>query len=548
MNPASKSQCIPFRELPHTTELFATFLEDFDRVSHYYAHPPTGQGILNASREIRLDPQTRAGVVEVLREQNQHLGAGDETKRNLNRLANGAIAIVTGQQVGLFSGPIYTFFKAIAAARIAAEITKRGVDAVPVFWLATEDHDLAEVDHTFLKTNSGLARIELNPPFEMQGRRVGEIRFGEAIEPLGSQVLAGLEGPFAAEVGLAVRESYTPADTFGSSYGKLLARLLPQHGLILIDPLDDRLHRLASKVFRHALHQAYSLREALAQRSKELESAGFHAQVKVAAGSTVLFYNVDGRRQPIRSRNGKFLAGDVELSLDELDGAIESTPDAITPSVLLRPVFQDALLPTAAYIGGPSEVAYMAQAQVSYMLILGRMPAILPRPSFTLVESTVARVLSKFDLDLRDILRGSQHVRSKMEQKAVPNALGRQFEEDEEKLRAMLRQYSQPIEKLDPTLLGTLATAEEKMLYQFQKLKEKVGRAENFRTGILETKQRILFDSLYPNHDLQERSLCGLPFIAAYGPSLFDELARLSDVPATADARECARQHHLLFL
>jgi bacillithiol synthase len=548
MTSAMKSHCLPFREIPRTTKLFATFLDDFQRVSAFYAHPPTEQGILDAVREVRLGEETRRGVVEVLREQNERLGANEETTRNLDRLANGAVAIVTGQQVGLFSGPEYSVFKAVSAVRFAQEITSRGIDAVPVFWLASEDHDLGEVNQSFWGTRAGLTKYELPADPKSEGRRVGEITFGEAIETIVTQAADSLEGPFAGEVANALRESYTRSDNFGSAYGKLMARLLRGRGLVFIDSLDARLHRLALNVFRRALNDAGALNEELAARSKELENGRFHAQVKVPADATLLFYSVDGRRTPVRRRDNRFLAGDYEFSLDELSAAIDSTPEAISPSVLLRPVMQDALLPTAAYIGGPSEVAYLAQAQVVYERILGRMPAILPRSSFTLVEPAVARALAKYDLDFRDLLLGPQHVRARMEQKAIPSALGRQFEADEEKLRDLLKSYAGPIEKLDRTLLGTLESVQEKMLYQFTKLKEKIGRAENFRTGVLDNHEQILFDSLFPNHDLQERALCGLPFVAAYGSELFEELARLSSIPESADGRSCAHHHHVLFL
>ena len=157
-----ESHCISFREIPHTTRLFSTFLEDFGKVSSYYAHPPTTAGIDAAAQEIRLDPSTRRAVVEILREQNGRFGPGNEidpaTARNLDRLEAGAAAIVTGQQVGLFSGPAYTFYKALSAVRCAEETTSRGTQAVPIFWLATEDHDLAEVNHSSWNTRSGLAR------------------------------------------------------------------------------------------------------------------------------------------------------------------------------------------------------------------------------------------------------------------------------------------------------------------------------------------------------------------------------------------------------
>ena len=142
-----ESQCIPFREIPDTSKLFSAFLEDFSKVSAYYSHPPSEAGIDAAAREVRLDPEVRRAVVEVLREQNRAFGADGSTRENIERLANGAVAIVTGQQVGLFSGPAYTLYKALSAIAAAEELTKRGTDAVPVFWLATEDHDLAEINH-----------------------------------------------------------------------------------------------------------------------------------------------------------------------------------------------------------------------------------------------------------------------------------------------------------------------------------------------------------------------------------------------------------------
>jgi len=536
--------CLPLRELPHTTKIFSTFIDEFPRLGKYFSHPPTESGVLAAASEVRLPAATRAAVIEVLREQNQRLAPGavldPVTARNLDRLASGAVAIVTGQQVGLFSGPAYSIYKAVSALRWAEHITARGTDAVPIFWLATEDHDLAEVNHADCYTRAGLAHYELSLRKEDDGHRVGEIILGEAVAPLVEKAAGSLEGPFADEIARALRESYTPRDTYGSAFGKLMARLLAGRGIILIDPLDARLHRLAAAVYRRALDEADSLRDALLARSKELEHTGFHAQVKVTRETTLLFYNVDGRRQPLRRRNGNFTAGKATFTPDQLRAAIEKSPEAFTANVLLRPVIQDSILPTAAYIGGPAEIAYMAQAQVAYKSLLGRMPAILPRAGFTLVEPGVARVLTKYGLEVRDLFRGRQHLRAKMEQHSLPRALARRFELDEKSLRRILGALRKPLEKLDRSLLGSLEATEKKMLYQFLKLRSKAGRAENFRTGVLDRHERQLCEALYPHRALQERTLCALPFLAAYGPELLDTLAH--------DINLAAPQHHVLSL
>lgn len=545
---AMESQCIPFREIPDTTKLFSSFLEDFRSVAGYYAHPPSEAGVDAAAHEVRLDADERRTVVEVLREQNRALGADASTQESIVRLARGAVAIVTGQQVGLFSGPAYTLYKAISAMAAAAELTRRGTDAVPVFWLATEDHDLAEVNHAFWNTRAGLARYELPLGDEDVGKRVGQLKLGPAIEELVAVASQTLQGSFSDEMLRALRECYTPEETYGSAFGKLLAKLLAGRGIIFLDPIDQRLHRLAVPVFRKALERCEVLGDALIDRSKQLEERGFHAQVKVTRETTLLFCSVEGRREPVHRKNGKFAAGKAWFTREELLAAIENRPEDFSPNALLRPVMQDTLLPTAAYVGGPAEVAYMAQAQVVYREILGRMPAILPRASFTVVESPVANLLGKYELDIRDFFLGRQHLRTKMEAKFLPPGLAGQFEKDSESLRALLEGYKASLGKLDPTLLGVVESAQEKMLYQFEKLKGKVSRAENMRTGVLDRHEKILLDSLYPDRGLQERSLCMLPLLAEYGLEFLDDLAKISPAPGSAENANCAQQHHVTVL
>jgi bacillithiol synthase len=560
MTTSMETHCISFREIPQTTKLFAAFLEDFGRVARYYAESPTLTGVAAAAKQVQLDSAVRQGVVEVLHEQNKRFGGtealDEHLARNLDRLANGAVAIVTGQQVGLFTTPAYSFYKVMTAVAYAEELTRQGIEAVPVFWVATEDHDLAEINHAAWTTRTGLAEFALPVGAGEEGRRVGEIKLGEAIAAPVVTAVDTLEGPFAADVARALRESYAPDETYGSAYAKLMARLVAGRGIIFLDPLDARLHRFAAGIYRRALDEADPLREALLARSKELERGGFHAQVKMTRESTLLFYNVDGMRLPLRQRNGKFFAGDATFTADELRAAIEKTPEAFTPNVLLRPVVQDTLLPTAAYVGGPAEIAYMAQAEVVYQRLLGRMPAMLPRASFTIIEPAVARLLKKYGLDFRDMLRGRQFLRARMEVKSLPRGLASRFEKDEKSLRKLLGAYRKPFERLDGTLIGALALTERKLFHQFLNLKRKAGRAENFRTGVLDRHERILVDALYPHRGLQERTLSALPWLAAYGPEFLDDLAHLSAIGASGEgpsanrssgATPCAHQHHVIY-
>jgi bacillithiol biosynthesis cysteine-adding enzyme BshC len=519
--------CIRTSELPHGTKLFADFLDDFSRVAKFYGHPPSEEGIAASAREIRYSDEIRREVAKVLRGQNRSFGADESTARSLDRFSSGAVAIVTGQQVGLFGGPAFSFYKALTAIELARRLTERGTEAVPVFWLATEDHDLAEINHWdwFEPSGGGLRRIEVPAP-GASGRRVGEILLGASAGPAIEAAIELLKGPDRDAIGAALRESYRLEESFGSAFGKFLARLLRGRGMIFLDPLDARLHRLALPVYRRALEEHAELGKELGARGKALEKAGDHVQVRVSEPGTLLFYSVAGERLALRPRNKGFAAGRSTFGNEDIRQALETTPEAFSANVLLRPVVQDSLLPTAAYVGGPAEVAYFAQCEVVYRRILGRMPAVVPRSSFTLVEPHVAALLKKYGLALGDVWRGRQHLRKQMEQQSLPRGLARQFDAGEQSIRALLEKLRKPVAKLDKTLVGALERAERRMLYQFLKLRGKAGRAESQRTGVLDRHERILLDALYPHHALQERTLGLAGFLAAHGLSLLDELSQ----------------------
>ena len=552
MTAPMESHCLSFSDIPHTTKLFSAFHHDFSRISHYYAHPPTAAGVDAAAHTVRLDPSVRRMLVEVLREQNAAIAPSGEldqaTSRNIERLARGAVAIVTGQQVGLLSGPAFTFYKALTAIRCAEDATRRGIEAVPIFWLASEDHDLAEINHSSWCTRNGVAHYELPVAGDKVGHRVGEIALGDSIQSMIGSAAATLDGPFAAELTRILHESHTPQDTYASAFGKLMARLLAGRGVIFLDQLDSRIHRLFAPVFNQVVLKCRELREALLSRAKELEGAGFHLQVKVTSESTLLFSSASGPREPIRAKNGGLFVDQREMSVLDLASEIEKHPGSFSPNALLRPVLQDAILPTAAYVAGPAEIAYMAQAQVVYQVLSVRMPAILPRSSFTIIEPAIARFLAQYDADLRDVLAGRQHLRAKMEQKSLPGALAGRFDEGEQELQRVIKSLEEPLAKLDATLVESLHGAEAKMRHQFAQLKGKIARAENFRSGVLDRHERILIDALAPHGELQERTLCLLPFLAEHGRSLLDELTARSSVAGVPESTSCATQHQILCL
>jgi bacillithiol biosynthesis cysteine-adding enzyme BshC len=518
---------LAFRQLPHQPKLFLDYLDRFERVKAFYAHPPTFQALTRTARKSDYPEERRAEVASLLEKQNSAFGAGAETQANLERLANGAVAVVSGQQVGLFSGPAYSIYKALTAAQIAEELTRSGIDAVPVFWMATEDHDLDEVRHSTWFENGKLIRFEL-PEAGEAARPVGRITLGPQVAPYvrdAAELLANQGSELLAQ---HLIESYGPDETYGSAFGKLFARLFAQQGLILMDPLDPGLHRVATPLYQHALAERDALNEKLLQRAKDLDRAGYAAQVKVTSRSTLLFYLGDGTRQVVTASADKFQAGDKSWPREELVHLTHMQPEKFSPNALFRPVVQDYLLPTVGYIAGPAEISYFAQSEVVYQHLLGHMPVMLPRAGFTLVDAKAAKLLRRYGLKVEDVWAGSQDLRQKMEGTSVPKSLSKNFEQNGKQIAKMLGQLGKQIEKLDATLKGTVERSKSRIEFHLEKLRRKAGRAQDQKSGLISAHEQYLESLLYPHKGLQSRELCLLPFLARWGASGLGELQKLS--------------------
>jgi bacillithiol synthase len=524
---------IPFQRLPHQPKLFLRFLNDFSSVSQFYPYPPSLEAIRQAAKLLDYPEGRRNEVAVILRETNKSLGGSEATARNIDRLANGAVAVLSGQQVGLFGGPAYAFYKALSAIQIANELTESGVDAVPIFWMATEDHDLDEVRHVSWFHAGKRSKFELAAD-GTPGNPVGQVKLGPAVDEIVKQASELLAGTDSAAVAKYLQESYTADETYGSAFGKLFARVFANHGLILVDPLDARLHRIAAPIYREALSKRSTLNAKLLERDKELQAAGFEPQVKVTPETTLLFQIRDGIRQPIvyqgenGAQSGAFKIGDAVLTEAEVLQLANSSPETLSPNALLRPVVQDYLFPTVAFCAGSAEISYLAQSEVIYRELLGRMPVLLPRADFTILDAKADKLLQKYHLCIENLWSGPQQLRKQMESVSLPAELGQNFDKKKELIDSTLTELGAEIQKLDVTLAGAVETTREKMSFQLNKLREKTGRALDERAGLIAEHSDFLENLLYPDRVLQSRDLSFLPFLAQWGSAGLEELKSLS--------------------
>ena len=517
--------CISFNAIPHTTRIFSDFLSYSPAIRKFYPTQPDAEHIAAFAKSVPRDGQRQALVADALEKQNRSWGASEATLRNIQRLREGAFAVVTGQQVGLFGGPLLALFKVASVIALAKQVEALGVECVPVFWLASEDHDLAEVNQSLLLTHD----FQL-VPFKVatrgiEGAPVSTIRLAEGTSEAVAHAAELLGESLAADY---LRESYAEGETFSNAYAKLYTRIFGEHGLILLDPADPELHRIAAPLFADAIQRTAEIDDALLARNRELQAEKYHEQVKVTAESTPLFAVVEGARVPIHRANGQFKIGREVVSGDELQRRVETAPETFSANVLLRPVLQDYWLPTLAYIGGPAEVAYFAQAAVVYQKLLGRVTPILARMSATLVEPRIERLLTKYQVDLPELFHGECQLRDCMAARALPPELRQDFEQARRAVEVAMQRASGSLQKLDPTLVEAAARASSKMRYQIDRLEKRAAQAELRRTEIITRHAAQIENAVYPNKTLQEREIAGLHFYAKYGPELISRLVELA--------------------
>lgn len=528
-----KAKCVPFSQIPHTTPLFTDFLSYSPQVRPFYPCSPLfADWVKDEAAVFQADAgygaERRERVAATLERQNKSWNASAQTIANLKRFRKGAFAVVTGQQVGLFGGPMFAIYKALTAVKLAEEATAAGVDAVPVFWLATYDHDLAEVNHVAIPGAEGTLQTLTTSSHDLPGAPVSAVRLGEEILPVVEEAAALLGDSQATQW---LRECYRPGETLGTAFARFYARLFAEWGVIVLDASDPELHQIAQPIYRAAVERAAEIADAVLDRGRELEAAGYHQQVKVTKSSVLLFTLHHGARTPIHRReNGEaqFVIGSGEdaekISQKELLVRIAASPEQFSPNVLLRPIVQDYLLPTLAYTGGAAEAAYFAQAGAVYEKLMGRITPMVPRFSATLVEPKIHRLLQKNRIAEVDVFAEPVALRQRLAQKSLPEDLQDAFAAISQSLKSNVAAIREKLAKLDPTLADAAQTAESKIEYQLERLKAQAAKAELRQAEVIGRHAETLSQALYPDKGLQERAVAGAYFVARYGIDLLRQL------------------------
>lgn len=542
-------ETLSFEHIPNQSRLFLDYLRDPLVLRQFYPSavrfhhelPARAPQVLAAHQVDRND------LSDALREMNTAWGAPSETLANIELLREqDCLAVVSGQQAGLFTGPLYTIYKALSAVKLAGCLRERNTKAVPVFWMATEDHDFPEVAKAeLIGRDCGLASVSVPENLHKEGKPVGKVILDETINTITSQLVELLpDSEFSSDLERLLRETWAPGRGYGDAFARMMTALLGCYGLIFLDPLDVRLKQLAAPLYADAAWLAYEIATAVEARSRELEAAGYHAQVLASENSFPLFMHdaSDARHAMIRTADGKYKAKDAALSYssDELATLALAHPAKFSPNVTLRAVVQDYLLPTIAYVGGSAEIAYFAQTSEVYRVLERPITPILPRSSLTMVERHTGRVLERYGLQLVDLFAGLEQVLARVVEEHLGAETARGFGKTEETVNRELDALREQLRAVDPTLADALETGRRKINYQLEGLRSRFHRAQMARNEAAHRQLERAFEQLYPHKALQERHINISSLLARHGHYVIDWIYNAINLGST--------EHQIVYL
>jgi len=522
------------RRIPGLSRLFGDYLYEFDKVARFY---PAGapfdlDRLTRDAAKVTYPAATRRAMATALDRQNEAwgvLGLEGETRgatrERLQEFAQAdAVAIVTGQQVGLFGGPLLAVHKAMTAVLLAERLRARGIKAVPIFWMATQDHDLAEVNQAWaLDPASQPTRFEAELEPAPAGAPVGGIRLHDSITAL----LDRWEATCGGEA-RALRASYQPGATLGAAFARLLLHWFAPWGLIVFDPFEaPEAAALWRPYYLAAFDRQPELAQLLAARAAELQSAGYHAQVEQTAAASMLFFHREGVRLGLRRHHSGWLLGDQPIAEAEARAWIAEHPEHVSPAALLRPLLQDVAFPTLAQVTGPAETAYLAQSAVLFQALAVRPPVAYPRVSATIMDAKARRLLDKYNLTLDQIWH--EPAAELLARRALPPGAAAKAQNLRTQFDREFAALAEELHALDPTLVDAAQGAVQKIRHQLEQLEARVARSHARRSGELTAQAQHLAGALAPNGGLQERLLATASLTPRY-PDLLARLFRELDV------------------
>jgi bacillithiol biosynthesis cysteine-adding enzyme BshC len=528
---------IPYNSLPSYSELFIKYTDDFESLADFYEFDfkktEDFQKCIELKKETYLKGKTffRNEVTDILKEQNKKFESSEKTFENIQLLNDhNTFAVVTGQQIGILTGPYYTILKALNTIQLSDKLKENfpEYNFVPVFWLEADDHDFAEINNIDIisKENElkNLKYFENGEEQEKYLKPVGKIIIDEHIESFKQDLRNSFNhSDFTDSLFDLINETYKEGTDLKTAFALFMNKLIKDKGLIFIDPTDNEIKKLLQPVFEKELATFPEICEKVINTSVELEE-NFAVQVKPKAIN--LFYIHEGNRYLIEPRENDIFAlkhSRQKFTKEELFGLLESNPERFSWNVVTRPICQDYLLPTVAYIGGPSEIAYFGQFRQVYRSFDITMPVIYPRTSVTILENRVISFMEKYNIGFQEFFN-EKEIGIKLLNENSDASADQIFSDMKEEMRGIFYTYEKELVNIDAKQTEGFSKRNNQFLESLDVAKDKFINSQSKQNEVISNQLSKALLFVYPDNILQERVLNITYFLNKYGTEFINYL------------------------
>lgn len=519
-----------FDQLPFS-KLFQHYTSGSGTISEFFeTHPANTQSVLDFVDSFRFKGDRNISI-SVLETYNKAHLDNKITRSQIEKIKKeDTLTVVTGQQVTLFGGPLYTVYKTITAILYSKKLekeTKRSV--VPVFWLADEDHDIGEVSKVYVPESYETAEIEYQHKSYSDVPPASTIKLGDKLSAVLTQLDDNLDTTdFKAALMEKIKACYKSDQTFGDAFADLLMTFFAKHGLLIAGSLNQTAKARTMHIIKKAVTSHDEIASTLDDTTFALKEAGYHDQVQVQPSN--LFYLTDsGKRIKLQCSGDNWKIPGKKWSQQELLELIENEPERFSPNVFLRPVMQDCILPVAAYVGGPGEIAYYAQMKEFYGCFDLKMPIILPRFSLTIFESSIDRILDKLPFEWQKYRNRIEDLEKEFVETTDTADIEKLFGIWRSQVDELSRAKREEIGEIDPSLKGSVGKAKATYFSELDKLKGKVYRSVKEQENVQLERIKRIKNNIFPNGNLQEREIAFVYYLNKYGTDLWDHVLKTLD-------------------
>ena len=519
---------VEIRRFPWIKQLASDYAFDFARVADFFSGDPTSRSAWSdAIARAQRHPRQRDAIADVLQAQQGTRAASPQARAAAERLRDpNTVAMVTGQQAGLFGGPLFTLLKALTVLQLAERTAaEHGVPTVAIFWVDAEDHDWDEVKSCgLLDADLDLAQVALDDPPGAGHGPVARVQLDDGIDAAMAALASRLPATeFSPALLEAVRRAYRPGVGMAQAFGAWLESLLGPRGLVVFDASDPAAKPLVSDVFAREIAHTGETSRLAAAAGATLTERGYHAQVTPQDGSAALFH-LGGGRESIRLQGDQFLIGDTVATREATLERARTQPAEFSPNVLLRPVVQDTLFPTCCFVAGPNELGYLAQLRGIYAAFNVPMPLIHQRGSATLLDANAMRFLSRHELPLASLRAQDESELNRLLGAQIPPEAEQSIDDAIRTLDEQMETVATALSRVDATLGAAARSTRGRMQDDLKKLRGKLLQAVKRKNDTVRRQFLHAQAQAFPGGHPQERGVGFIYFLNKYGDGLVDRL------------------------